>query len=305
MDIKNGVGPSKVFVNNTGKSYVYLIDFLTEKFPQISKSEWVARMDQGLVLDEAGTPQSSQALCLNNAFIYYYRSLESEEVIPFQEMIVYEDDHLLIADKPHFLPVTPAGHYLQETLLIRLKNKTGLHDLAPIHRIDRETAGLVAFSKRVEDRNHYQSLLRDRKIKKSYEAIAPYQEHLKDQFPIERISRIEESDIFIQMQEVPGEPNSDSIIHLLEVSEPWAKYRLELGSGKKHQLRVHMHALGMPIKNDKIYPNIIQQPAAGKDYSEPLQLLAKQLSFRDPMTQLEHHFQSHFYLNLSDFSPNP
>ena len=305
MDIKNGVGPSKVFVNNTGKSYVYLIDFLTEKFPQISKSEWVARMDQGLVLDEAGTPQSSQALCLNNAFIYYYRSLESEEVIPFQEMIVYEDDHLLIADKPHFLPVTPAGHYLQETLLIRLKNKTGLHDLTPIHRIDRETAGLVAFSKRVEDRNRYQSLLRDRKIKKSYEAIAPYQEHLKDQFPIERISRIEESDIFIQMQEVPGEPNSDSIIYLLEVSEPWAKYRLELGSGKKHQLRVHMHALGMPIKNDKIYPNIIQQPAAGKDYSEPLQLLAKQLSFRDPVTQLEHDFQSHFYLNLSDFSPNP
>jgi tRNA pseudouridine32 synthase/23S rRNA pseudouridine746 synthase len=305
MDIKNGVGPSKVFVNNTGKSYVYLIDFLTEKFPQISKSEWIARMDQGLVLDDAGTPQSSQALCLNNAFIYYYRSLESEEVIPFQEMIVYEDDHLLIADKPHFLPVTPAGHYLQETLLIRLKNKTGLQDLTPIHRIDRETAGLVAFSKRVEDRNRYQSLLRDRKIKKSYEAIAPYQEHLKDQFPIERISRIEESDIFIQMQEVPGEPNSDSIIYLLEVSEPWAKYRLELGSGKKHQLRVHMHALGMPIKNDKIYPNIIQQPAAGKDYSEPLQLLAKQLSFRDPVTQLEHDFQSHFYLNLSDFSPNP
>jgi tRNA pseudouridine32 synthase/23S rRNA pseudouridine746 synthase len=305
MDIKNGVGPSKVFVNNTGKSYVYLIDFLTEKFPKISNSEWVARMNQGLVLDEAGTPQSSQALCLNNAFIYYYRSLESEEVIPFQEMIIYEDDHLLIADKPHFLPVTPAGHYLQETLLIRLKNKTGLQDLTPIHRIDRETAGLVAFSKRVEDRSRYQSLLRDRKIKKSYEAIAPYQEHLKDQFPIERISRIEESDIFIQMQEVPGEPNSDSIIYLLEVSEPWAKYRLELGSGKKHQLRVHMHALGMPIKNDKIYPNIIQQPVAGKDYSEPLQLLAKQLSFRDPVTQLEHDFQSHFYLNLSDFSPNP
>jgi tRNA pseudouridine32 synthase/23S rRNA pseudouridine746 synthase len=298
MDIKNGVGPSKVFVKNTEKTHTYLIDFLVEKFPQIPKEEWVKRMDQGLVLDEEGIPQSKNDQCQTNAFIYYYRSIETEESIPFQELIVYEDDHLLIADKPHFLPVTPAGHYLQETLLVRLKNKTGLKDLVPIHRIDRETAGLVAFSKRVEDRNLYQVLFRERQIKKTYEAIAPHQEHLKDQFPIKRNSRIEESDIFIQMQEVPGEPNSDTVIQLLEVSKPWARYQLELGTGKKHQLRVHMNALGMPIKYDKIYPNIVPQPKMGKDFSEPLQLLAKQLSFRDPVTHLEHEFQSHFCLNL-------
>jgi tRNA pseudouridine32 synthase/23S rRNA pseudouridine746 synthase len=302
MDIKNGVGPSKVFVKNTEKTYSYLIDFLVEKFPQIPKEEWVKRMDQGLVLDEEGIPQDSQAPCQENTFIYYYRSIEIEESIPFQELIIYEDDHLLIADKPHFLPVTPAGHYLQETLLVRLKNKTGIRDLTPIHRIDRETAGLVAFSKRVQDRNLYQVLFRERQIKKTYEAIAPYQEHLKDQFPIERISRIEESDIFIQMQEVPGEPNSDTVIQLLEVSKPWAKYQLELGTGKKHQLRVHMNALGMPIKYDKIYPNIVPQPKMGKDFSEPLQLLAKQLSFNDPVTQLQHHFQSRFYLKLGAYT---
>jgi len=299
MDIKNGVGPSKVFVKNTEKTYSYLIDFLVEKFPQIPKEEWVKRMDQGLVLDEEGLPQDSQAPCQENTFIYYYRNIEIEESIPFQELIIYEDDHLLIADKPHFLPVTPAGHYLQETLLVRLKNRTGIKDLTPIHRIDRETAGLVAFSKRAQDRNLYQVLFRERQIKKTYEAIAPYQEHLKDQFPIKRSSRIEESDIFIQMQEVTGEPNSDTVIQLLEVSKPWAKYQLELGTGKKHQLRVHMNALGMPIKHDKIYPNIVPQPKMGKDFSEPLQLLAKQLSFNDPVTQLVHEFQSQFYLNFS------
>ncbi len=218
MDIKNGVGPSKVFIKNTEKAYTYLIDFLVEKFPQIPKEEWVKRMDQGLVLDEEGIPQSTSDQCRTNAFIYYYRSIEVEESIPFQELIVYEDEHLLIADKPHFLPVTPAGHYLQETLLVRLKNKTGIKDLTPIHRIDRETAGLVAFSKKAQDRNLYQVLFRERQIQKTYEAIAPYQEHLKDQFPIERMSRIEESDIFIQMQEVSGEANSDTVIQLLEVS---------------------------------------------------------------------------------------
>jgi tRNA pseudouridine32 synthase/23S rRNA pseudouridine746 synthase len=303
MEIKNGVGPSKVFITNAEKSYTYLIDFLIEKFPQIPKEEWVKRMDQGLVLNEEGIPQSKSDQCRTNTFIYYYRNIEVEESIPFQELIVYEDEHLLIADKPHFLPVTPAGQYLQETLLIRLKNKTGIKDLTPIHRIDRETAGLVVFSKRIEDRNLYQSLFRDRQIKKTYEAIAPYQDHLKNQFPLKRISRIEESDIFIQMQEVPGVANSDTVIHLLEVNKPWARYQLELGTGKKHQLRVHMNALGMPIKHDKIYPNIVPQPKMGKDFSEPLQLLAKQLTFRDPVTQLDHDFQSCFCLNLEDHSP--
>jgi tRNA pseudouridine32 synthase / 23S rRNA pseudouridine746 synthase len=287
MDIKNGVGPSKVFIKNTEKAHTYLIDFLLEKFPQIPKEEWVKRMDQGLVLDEEGIPLSPSDPCRTNTFIYYYRSIEVEESIPFQELIVYEDEHLLIADKPHFLPVTPAGHYLQETLLVRLKNKTGIKDLTPIHRIDRETAGLVAFSKKAQDRNLYQILFRERQIKKTYEAIAPYQEHLK-----------EESDIFIQMQEVSGTPNSHTVIQLLEVSKPWARYQLELGTGKKHQLRVHMNALGVPIKHDKIYPNIITQAKIGKDFSEPLQLLAKQLSFKDPVTQLEHHFQSSFVLSL-------
>ncbi len=123
MDIKNGVGPSKVFVKNTEKAHVYLIDFLVEKFPQIPKEEWLKRMGQGLVLDDEGIPQSASDQCRINTFIYYYRSIELEESIPFQELIVYEDEHLLIADKPHFLPVTPAGHYLQETLLVRLKIK--------------------------------------------------------------------------------------------------------------------------------------------------------------------------------------
>jgi tRNA pseudouridine32 synthase/23S rRNA pseudouridine746 synthase len=276
MDIKKGVGPSKVFVKNTEKTCTYLIDFLVEKFPQIPKDEWAKRMDQGLVLDEEGIPQSATDRCRSNVFIYYYRSIEIEEVIPFQEVIIYEDAHLLIADKPHFLPVTPSGHYLQETLLVRLKNKTGIKDLTPIHRIDRETAGLVAFSKKVQDRNLYQVLFRERQIKKTYEAIAPYQEHLKDQFPIERMSRIEEADIFIQMQEVPGEANSDTVIQLLEVSKPWARYQLELGTGKKHQLRVHMQMLGHPIVGDKFY--------AAKDNPQAARLLlhARQLTLTHP-----------------------
>ncbi len=298
MDIKNGVGPSKVFLPNDGRAYVHLIDFLIDQFPAISKDEWVSRMNDALVLNQEGVPQSPDALFQPNTYIYYYRRVQDEELIPFEEQIIYQDEHLLIADKPHFLPVTPGGHYLQETLLVRLRNKTGIQDLSPIHRIDRETAGLVAFSKIPSERDLYQALFRERQVIKVYEAIAPYLDHLKDRFPIHYQSRIEESEQFMQMHEVDGEPNSDTTIHLLEVKSSWARYRLELGSGKKHQLRVHMNALGMPIQNDQIYPELKPHKSHGQDYSKPLQLVARQLSFVDPITGQQRDFHSSFTVSL-------
>ena len=298
MDIKNGVGPSKVFLPNDGRAYVHLIDFLIDQFPAISKDEWVSRMNDALVFNQEGVPQSPDALFEPNTYIYYYRRVQHEELIPFEEQIIYQDEHLLIADKPHFLPVTPGGHYLQETLLVRLRNKTGIQDLSPIHRIDRETAGLVAFSKIPSERDLYQALFRDRQVIKIYEAIAPYLDELKDRFPIHYQSRIEESEQFMQMHEVDGEPNSDTSIHLLQVKSSWAKYRLELGSGKKHQLRVHMNALGMPIQNDQIYPELKPHKSHGQDYSKPLQLVARQLSFVDPITGQQRDFHSSFTVSL-------
>ena len=298
MDIKNGIGPSKVFLSNTGIAYVYLIDFLIDKFPAIPKEEWVSRMGDGLVLNQEGVPLLPDALFQANTSIYYYKRVQDEVPIPFEEQIVYQDEHLLIADKPHFLPVTPGGHYLKETLLVRLKNRTGIKDLSPIHRIDRETAGLVAFSKRIGERDLYQALFRERQVCKIYEAIAPYLPDLKDRFPIQYQSRIEESDQFMQMHEIMGAPNSDTTIYLLELKSPWAKYRLELGSGKKHQLRVHMSALGMPIQHDQIYPVLKPHVKEGQDYSKPLQLVAKQLTFTDPITGQLRDFHSSFSVSL-------
>jgi tRNA pseudouridine32 synthase/23S rRNA pseudouridine746 synthase len=298
MEINKGISPSKVFVSNGDKSYAYLIDFLEARFPSIPKKEWLARMSDGLVFGECGISYFQDASCPVNTYIYYYRRIDREEPIPFQESIIYQDDHLLIADKPHFLPVIPGGHYLKETLLVRLKNKTGIAELTPIHRIDRETAGLVAFSIKPESRGLYQAIFRERKVRKVYEAIAPYLSVLVNKFPIHYQSRIEESDLFIKMHEVAGEPNSDSVIKLIERNGDWARYCLELGSGRKHQLRLHMSSLGIPIKGDSIYPNLKPHVIDGKDFNNPLQLLAKSLSFIDPVTGVEQEFCSRQTLDL-------
>ena len=268
-----------------------LIDFLGERLPKVGMDEWQQRMAQNRVLDEQGVPQASDAPYRPGTRIYYYRELETEALIPFEEEVLYQDEHLLVADKPHFLPVTPSGRYVQQTLLVRLKRRTGLEHLSPIHRIDRETAGLVLFSLRPQDRGAYQALFREQVVDKDYEAIAPLRPDLP--LPAVHRSRIEADEQFFRQREVPGAPNSETQIELLEARGTLARYRLRPRSGKTHQLRVHMDALGRPIVGDLFYPEVVHGPGpAQEDWSRPLQLLARGIRFSDPVTGALRQFES-------------
>ena len=292
-----GVSASRVFLP-ADQAYPNLLQFFINQFPHIEGKEWEDRFAQGLVLNDEGQALGAGDAYQPNTHLIYFRRLAREPQIPFEEDIVFQDEHILVADKPHFLPVTPSGLYLHQTLLSRLKKKTGIQTLSPIHRIDRDTAGLVIFSLKPEERASYQNLFRDREVKKIYEAIAPYSEGLIARLPIIYQSRVEESEHFLQMQEVEGEPNTDTLIELIALNKPWAKYRLTPGSGKKHQLRCHLNALGIPIRNDQIYPILTPYQEYDLDFSKPLQLLAKEISFLDPITGNARTFISNRVLDL-------
>jgi tRNA pseudouridine32 synthase/23S rRNA pseudouridine746 synthase len=278
-----GVSASRVYLP-ADQTHLNLLAFFITQFPHITEVEWVDRFQEGLILNQEGHAFSASDPYLPNTHLIYFRRLAREPQIPFEEQILYQDEHILVADKPHFLPVTPSGLYLHQTLLNRLKKKTGIQTLSPIHRIDRDTAGLVIFSVKPDERAQYQNLFRDRAVKKFYEAIAPFSEELEKQLPITYQSRLEESEHFLQMQEVDGEPNSDTFIELIQIERPWAKYLLSPGSGKKHQLRCHLNALGIPIKDDQIYPNLTPYQEYDLDFSKSLQLLACGIEFQDPIT---------------------
>lgn len=285
---RNGVGPSKVAL--PAGTWHTVFDFLVHHFPTIPADEWQVRMLRGEVIDQAGQVIRPDTAYQPNSLLFYYRDLPDEPRIPFDEVVLYQDDYLVVADKPHFLPVTPAGRYLQETLLVRLKRKLGIDTLAPMHRIDKDTAGLVLFTIQPAMRNLYQMLFRERSVSKVYEAIAPWREDR--QLPTVYRSRLAESDAFMQMQEVAGEPNAETNIALLETRGELARYQLHPVSGQKHQLRVHMASLGMPILNDRIYPALLPDDADNPDYSKPLQLLAKSVRFTDPLSGKLHQFES-------------
>ena len=275
-----------------------ITDFLVDRFPAIPRATWLQRMADGNVEDEFGTPITPDRPYQGHIRVYYYRDLETEPRIPFDEVILHQDDHLIVIDKPHFLPVTPSGKYLQETVLVRLKRKLGLDDLVPIHRIDRDTAGLVLFSVQPATRDAYQALFRERAVHKTYEAIAPWRADLT--FPLTRESRIVEDTSegrgFMTQREVAGVSNALTHIQVLEIKGDLARYQLSPVTGKRHQLRVHMHALGIPILNDGIYP--VLTPEGQIDYDKPLQLLAKAIEWVDPITGEVRQFESQQTLHL-------
>jgi tRNA pseudouridine32 synthase/23S rRNA pseudouridine746 synthase len=278
LPLRDGVAASAVFCPAGG--WATFTAFLAERLPRVL--DWPERLARGDVVDDDGRPVPD-APYRGNRRLYYWRYLADEPEVPFEERIVFQDEHLLVADKPHFLPVTPSGSYARQTLMARLRHRTGLADLIPVHRLDRETAGLVVFCVRPAERDAYHRLFRDRAVEKVYDAIAPAGEG-----PWPRVvkHRLEEPDTeqFLQMQVVDGEPNAETWVDLVEpLPGGLARYELRPHTGARHQLRAQMNALGLPLVGDRVYP-VLQPHENPPRFDAPLQLVAREIGFTDPVT---------------------
>lgn len=301
---RDGVAPGSLVL--PPGEWKLVLDFLEERFTNVPRHEIAARMSRGDVVDADGDPIAAEALYTPHRRVFYYRAIEAEEPIPFHENILFRDDHLVVIDKPHFLPVTPSGTYLQETALLRLIRRLRIDELSPLHRIDRETAGLVLFGVIPEERARYHALFTQRSVIKRYLAVAPFRPEL--QLPLVRRSRLVRGEPFVRTRETSpterGEPNAETRVELLQIlPEGKALYRLTPSTGRKHQLRAHMAALGIPILNDTLYPSLLDhRELRARGFGHPLQLLAQSLSFTDPVTGESRHFESRLRLH-HDLSP--
>ena len=288
---RDGLNPSCVVV--PAGAWANALDFFGWRFDKVARGDWVARFAAGDVIDEDASLVRADHLLHKGQRLYYFRDVPDEPHIPFQERILYQDEDLLVVDKPHFLPVIPSGKYVRETLLVRLGKTLNSTTLAPIHRIDRDTAGIVLFSLNPATRNAYSKLFRDHVVSKTYHAIARWNPDLT--WPIQRHTRIGVSSHFMQQTEVDGPPNALTTIRPLLHDDALALYELKPVNGQRHQLRVHMNALGLPILGDGIYPELT--PEGSANFENPLQLLAQSIAFTDPLSGEARHFES--TLNLS------
>jgi tRNA pseudouridine32 synthase/23S rRNA pseudouridine746 synthase len=257
--------------------------------------DWPARLAQGDVVDSQGRALAADAPCVPGQVLWYWRSLPPEPKVPFELLLLHQDAHLVVVDKPHFLASIPGGRYLQETVLVRLRRLLGNDDLMALHRLDRETAGVLMFSAQAATRNAYHALLREQRLHKTYEAVAPWRSDLA--LPLTAEHRLKDTPgaSHLPVQIVDGEPNVRTQVDLLRRLGPeLAHYRLTPQTGRRHQLRAQLNALGLPILGDRIYPRLWPELAADAppDYSHPLQLLAREVSFTDPLSGAPRRFVS-------------
>jgi tRNA pseudouridine32 synthase/23S rRNA pseudouridine746 synthase len=316
--LQNGVSPSKVGV--PAHTQLSAIEFLSQRFPAIQREVWQQRFDAGTVLNAMGQRIAPSHSVFGESHLLYFRHVADEPVLPFKAQIIFQDDYLVVADKPHFMPVTPGGQYVQQSLLVQLKQQLNLPELSPIHRIDRETAGLVVLCVRAQDRDAYQALFRMRQVEKTYEAIAgaPESSPSKLEFPLTHTSRMVEDAQFFRMRELAADKfadenhfNSETWIDCVELLctcenstqkkdsplRKLARYRLKPVTGQRHQLRVHMNALGLPLIGDQFYPLVKRSALDKEDFKQPLQLLAKTIAFSDPLIGGTREFMSKLKLN--------
>jgi tRNA pseudouridine32 synthase / 23S rRNA pseudouridine746 synthase len=285
--------PSYISLPDKG-GFTSVYDFLIEQFPQIDAKVWHERITNQKVTFDDGSPVYIDTTFQKNRRLKYYREVVNEPKIPFEERVLFENEHFLIADKPHFLPIHPAGKYVNETLISRLRAKHNYSDLVAAHRLDRLTAGLVLCIKKKSSRAAYQNLFMERNISKSYLAVGDIPADSQTQWHvINKMAPIKEN---FRMQIIKGEANTESFIELIDSKDNLGLFKLKPVTGKKHQLRVHLCSIGSKIQNDNLYP--LPSQTSEDCYDAPMQLLAQELSFIDPFTQKRMFFTSQLKLNF-------
>lgn len=298
LPVRDGVNATRLRLPEEGP-WTTAMDYMMHRWGHIDPQGIEDRFDAGEIVGEGGTPLDRTTRLEDHTFIWYYRTLPPEARIPVELAILHQDEHLLVVDKPHFLPTTPGGTYIQESALVRLRNQLDLPDLIPMHRLDRMTAGVLLLSTNPETRGKYQVLFEKRQVQKEYECVSaaePADGYPAVDFPAVVRNRMTKSRTYLLAEVIDGEPNAETRIERLETFDGGvrpgadgttagtrlARYRLEPHSGKTHQLRVHMASLGLGIVNDAFYPDLLDK--APDDYTKPLQLLARGIRFVDPIS---------------------
>ncbi|WP_246260408.1 RluA family pseudouridine synthase [Streptomyces typhae] len=285
---RDGVDPVRLRLPADG-TWATVRDHLVERLG-VPPGTVDAMLAESRVVGADGTPVAPDAPYAAGAYVWFQRDLPDEPPVPHDIEVVYRDEHIVVADKPHFLATMPRGSHVTQTALARLRATLGIPALGAAHRLDRLTAGLLLFTVRPAERGAYQTLFHDRRVHKEYEAVAAHDPGLA--FPRTVRSHIVKERGILAAYEVAGaEPNSESRVELVEHRGGIARYRLFPHTGRTHQLRVHMNALGLPILGDPLYPEV-REPTAPDDFRRPLQLLARSLRFTDPVTGAARHFVS-------------
>lgn len=244
--------------------------------------------DERFVYDDLAPVREDDAYA-PHTFVWFHRDLREEVAVPGELTVVHRDERLVVVDKPAFLSTIPRGQHVTQSVVVRLRDELGLPELSPLHRLDRVTSGLLLLATEKRWRGPYQVMFERGTVRKTYRALAPWRPELAGPVTVRNHVRKERG--VWRAEVVPGAPvNAETLVEVESRDGDLAVYRLTPRTGRTHQLRLHLHGLGAPIVNDPLYP--VVRETSVDDFSRPLQLLAGELAFTDPVDGSERRYVS-------------
>jgi tRNA pseudouridine32 synthase/23S rRNA pseudouridine746 synthase len=244
---------------------------------------------QGRFVDEDGHALRDDDPYAPARFVWFHRDLRDEPVVPGAIHVVHRDERLVVVDKPPFLSTIPRGGHVMQSVVVRLRAELDLPELSPLHRLDRVTSGLLMLATEQRWRGAYQTAFERRAVDKTYRALAPLRADLE--LPVVVRNHLHKERGTLCAAVVPGaRVNAETLVELEREVDGRGVYRLTPRTGRTHQLRVHLLGLGIPIVDDPLYP--VVRDVAVDDFRHPLQLLAAEVAFTDPVDGRDRRFRS-------------
>ncbi|NHT16781.1 pseudouridylate synthase [Cellulomonas sp. IC4_254] len=262
--------------------------WLRDRLPE--QVDVAAMLADGRFVGEDGRPVRADDAYGPHRFVWFHRDLRDEPEVPGAIHVVHRDERLVVVDKPPFLSSIPRGRHVLQSVVVRLRAELGLPELSPLHRLDRVTSGLLMLATEQRWRGAYQTVFERREVRKTYRALAPVRDDLD--LPVVVRDHIRKERGVWQAEVVPGAPvNAETRVELESTGpDGLGVYRLSPRTGQIHQLRLHLLGLGVPIVGDPLYP--VVRDVAVDDFSTPLQLLAAEIGFVDPVDGADRRFTS-------------
>lgn len=217
-------------------------------------------------------------------------------VVPAAPPIVYEDEHVLVVDKPAGLVVHPGAGHASGTLVDALADRIAGGDPerpGVVHRLDRDTSGLIALARSEDAHRRLSELVRERAFERTYLALVRGRPRSRSGRIEAAIGRDRDDPTRISLDtDTPREA-----VTLFEVEELWPDYallRVRLETGRMHQIRVHLAAVDLPVAGDPVYG--VPAPPLARQF-----LHATELAFPHPLTGERIEARSELPRELAEF----
>lgn len=280
-------------------------DHLIERIPSLGADGIDALLAAGQIVGPGGAVMTADSPFVPRSVVWLHRDFAPEVEVPFEIVVLHRDERIVVVDKPHFLATAPRGRHIRQSATARLRVALGMPELSPAHRLDRLTAGVLLCTTEQRWRGAYQQLFASGAVRKRYAGIAPARGELREPTTVALHLDKPRGELRCRI-DLDAPPNATTVVTLREDRDGVGRYDLQPLTGRTHQLRATMWHLGIPLFGDPLYPEVVpDEDLDHEDFSAPLQLLASELAFVDPIDGAAHSFVSRRVLDRWPSQPGP